>query len=197
MTLLACSLVLFGVALLASASLRSQQDSISLTYSIIDRLLAQHAAESALRDAAMSLTMMQRNGVIVQAQGLHHFGDITGEHFPYGSPGQSCAVPEYFLELLSQPAGADTTQNKVSDSCRYRVTATGKGLSQATTVTLQAEFEAQMCNVTQDSGEKENQSNPRKSMGSGAQKDEQAAGQRDAGCIPNVRRVTWRLLRAT
>jgi hypothetical protein len=41
MTLLACSLVLLGVAMLASASLRSLQDDVSLTYSTIDRLLAQ------------------------------------------------------------------------------------------------------------------------------------------------------------
>ncbi len=182
MTLLACSLVLFGVALLASASLRSQQDGISLAYSTIDRLLAQQAAESALRDASASLATIPKNGAIVQAPGSYHLGDITGGHFPYGGPGQSCAAPEYFLELLSQPGSGVATQHEAADSYRYRVTATGKGLSQSTMVVLQAEFQARICNAVQDSG---------------AQNDDQAAGQSDAECIPHVQRISWRLLRAS
>jgi Tfp pilus assembly protein PilX len=182
MTLLTCSLVLFGVALLASASLRSQQDGISLTYSNIDRLLAQQAAESALRDAAVSLTMIPEDGAIGQALGSHRLGDITGEHFPYGGPGQSCAAPEYFLEPLSQSGSADTTQHEPVAPSRYRVTATGKGISQATMVLLEAEFEALTCGAVQ---------------GSGAQTDDQATGLPDAECTPRVRRLAWRLLRAS
>ena len=197
MTLLACALVLFGVALLASASLRSQQDSISLTYSAIDRLLAQQAADSALRDAAMSLSMIPTNGVMVQVQGAHQLGDITGEHFPYGGPAQSCAAPEYFLEILPQSGSADAKSQEAAAPYHYRVTATGWGLSQATKVVLQAEFEAQACATARDSDARDKQGNSRNGMDNREQNDEPASGPSNADCVPFVRRIAWRIMSAT
>lgn len=147
MTLLACSLVLLGVAMLASASLRSLQDDVSLTYSTIDRLLAQRAAEAALQDAAVTLSMIPKDLTIVQAQGSHQLGEITGERFAKGGPMQSCAAPEYFLEILPQASSINPIQPEVSSHHRYRVTAKGKGLSEATVVVLRADFKAQTCAV--------------------------------------------------
>ncbi len=198
MTLFACSLVLLGVAMLASAALRSLQDDVSLTYSTIDRLLAQHAAEAALRDAAATLAMIPKNLTIVQAQGPHHLGDITGERFAQGGPMQSCAVPEYLLEMLPQPSNADPVQPEAPSPHRYRVTATGRGVSETTTVILQAEFETQTCTLEKNDIAKDVQNDIqngiKKSVRSSGKNDEKIAEQIDAECIPQVRRLAWRML---
>jgi len=198
MTLFTCSLVLLGVAMLASAALRSLQDDVSLTYSTIDRLLAQHAAEAALRDAAATLKMIPKNLTIVQAQGRHHLGDITGERFAQGGPMQSCAVPEYLLEMLPQPSNADPVQAEAPSPYRYRVTATGRGVSETTTVILQAEFETQTCTLEKNDIAKDIQNDTqngiKKSVRSSGKNDEKIAEQIDAECIPQVRRLAWRML---
>jgi Tfp pilus assembly protein PilX len=209
MTLLACSLVLLGVAMLASASLRSIQDDVSLTYSTIDRLLAQQAAEAALQDAAATLSMIPENLTILQAQGSHHLGEITGERFAKGGPMQSCSAPEYFLEILPQASGIDPIQAEASFPHRYRVTAKGKGLSEATVVVLRAEFETQTCDVEKISMAKDAQRDmqnvpqtaPQTALQSGVQystqKEEQASHQLEKECIPQVRRLAWRMLHAS
>ena len=205
MTLLACSLVLLGVAMLASASLRSIQDDVSLTYSTIDRLLAQQAAEAALKDAAATLSMIPKNLTIVQAQGSHQLGEITGERFAQGGPMQSCSAPEYFLEILPQASSINPIQPEASSHHRYRVTATGKGLSEATVVVLRAEFETQTCAVEKISMAKDTQPDiqnvPQNDLKNGVQysmqKEEQASDQIDTECIPQVRRLAWRMLYAS
>jgi Tfp pilus assembly protein PilX len=189
MTLLACSLVLLGVAMLASASLRSIQDDVSLTYSTIDRLLAQQAAEAALQDAAVTLSMIPKSLTILQAQGSHYLGEITGERFAQGGPMQSCSAPEYFLEILPQASSIDPIQTEVSSPHRYRVTAKGKGLSEATVVVLRAEFEMQPCAIEKISMAKDVQHS--------AQKEEQTSDQLDTECIPRVRRLAWRVSHAS
>ncbi len=205
MTLLACSLVLLGVAMLASASLRSIQDDVSLTYSTIDRLLAQQAAEAALQDAAATLSMIPKNLTIVQAQGSHQLGEITGERFAQGGPMQSCSAPEYFLEILPQASSINPTQAEASSPHRYRVTAKGKGLSEATVVVLRAEFETQTCAVEKISMAKDTQrdiqnvpqNDPQNGVQYSMQKEEQASDQIDTECIPQVRRLAWRMLYAS
>ena len=205
MTLLACSLVLLGVAMLASASLRSIQDDVSLTYSTIDRLLAQQAAEAALQDAAATLSMIPKNLTIVQAQGSHQLGEITGERFAQGGPMQSCSAPEYFLEILPQASSINPIQAEASSPHRYRVTAKGKGLSEATVVVLRAEFETQTCAVEKISMAKDTQPDiqnvPQNDLQNGVQysmqKEEQASDQIDTECIPQVRRLAWRMLYAS
>ena len=189
MTLLACSLVLLGVAMLASASLRSIHDDVSLTYSTIDRLLAQQAAEAALQDAAVTLSMIPKSLTILQAQGSHYLGEITGERFAQGGPMQSCSAPEYFLEILPQVSSIDPIQPEVSSPRRYRVTAKGKGLSEATVVVLRAEFEMQPCAIEKISMAKDVQHS--------AQKEEQTSDQLDTECIPQVRRLAWRMSHAS
>lgn len=213
MTLLACSLVLLGVAMLASASLRSLQDDVSLTYSTIDRLLAQQAAEAALQDAAATLSMIPENLTIVQAQGSHHLGEITGERFAQGGPMQSCSAPEYFLEILPQASGIDPIQAEASFPHRYRVTAKGKGLSEATVVVLRAEFETQTCavekigmakdvqrdiqNVPQNAPQNAPQTGLQSGVQYSTQNEEQASHQLEKECIPQVRRLAWRMLYAS
>jgi Tfp pilus assembly protein PilX len=201
MALIACSLVLLGVAMLASASLLSLQDDVSLTYSTIDRMLAQHAAEAALQDAAATLSMIPKNLTIVQAQGSHQLGDITGERFAQGGPLQSCSVPEYFLEILTQASSIETIQPEMSPLHRYRVTAKGKGLSEATEVVLRAEFEMQTCVVKKISIAKDSQrylqSDQQNGVQYSAQKEEKFSDQLDTECIPQVRRLAWRMLHAS
>ncbi len=205
MTLLACSLVLFGVAMLASASLRLLQDSISLTFSTIDRLLAHRAAEVALKDAASTLAMIPHDLTIVEAQGLHHLGDITGERFAQGGPMQSSAVPEYFLEALPSPSGADPMQSETSFPHRYRVTAKGKGLSESTLFVLQADFETQTCFDEKIELEKDVRNNVQNGVQIGipngiqssVHNDATIPDQRHGTCIPYVRRLAWRMLPAS
>jgi Tfp pilus assembly protein PilX len=201
MALIACSLVLLGVAMLASASLRSLQDDVSLTYSTIDRLLAQRAAEAALQDAAATLSMIPKDLTIVQAQGSHYLGDITGERFAKGGPMQSCSAPEYFLEVLPQASSIDPVQPELSSPHRYRVTAKGKGLSEATVVVLRAEFEMQTCVVKKISIAKDSQrylqSDQQNGVQYSAQKEEKFSDQLDTECIPQVRRLAWRMLYAS
>lgn len=202
MTLLSCSLVLLGVAMLVSASLRSSQDNISLTYSTIDRLLAQQAAETALSDAAATLLMIPQNLTTAQAQGSHHLGDITGQRFAQGGAMQSSAAPEYFLETLPYLSSADPSQPDVSSPHRYRVTAKGIGLSEMTTVVLQAEFETQTCTVekidtakdTQNDLKNDLQNSLQKGTQGGVQSDNKISAQIDTACIPYVRRLAWRML---
>ena len=198
MTLFACSLVLLGVAMLASAALRSLQDDVSLTYSTIDRVLAQHAAEAALRDAAATLAMIPKNLTIVQAQGSHHLGDITGERFAQGGPMQSCAIPEYVLEMLPQLPNADPIETAESSPHRYRVTAKGKGISETTTVILQAEFETQTCTREKNDIAKDvqngHQNDLQNSVQSSGKSDEKISERPDTECIPQVRRLAWRML---
>ena len=209
MALIACSLVLLGVAILASASLRSLQDDVSLTYSTIDRLLAQRAAEAALQDAAATLSMIPKDLTIVQAQGSHYLGDITGERFAKGGPMQSCSAPEYFLEVLPQASSIDPVQPEVSSPHRYRVTAKGKGLSEATVVVLRAEFEMQTCVVEKISIAKDAQRDLQNDLKNrlqndrqygvqySEQKEEKISGQLERECIPQVRRLAWRVLHAS
>lgn len=202
--LLACSLVLLGVAILASASLRVLQDDVGLTYSAIDRLLAQRAAEAALQDAARAISMTSLDSTIVQVQGSHHLGDITGERFAHGGSLQSCCTPEYFIEALSQPSSTDPVQLGASYLHRYRVNARGKGLSAAITVVLQAEFEAQTCVVPELGMEKDEQKNRQNdfqtilqnSTQSSLQNDGKITDQPTTKCTPYVRQLAWRVLLA-
>lgn len=202
MTLLSCSLVLMGVAMLASASLRSSQDDISLTYSTIDRWLAHQAAEAALRDAAATLLMIPQNLTIGQAQGLHHLGDVTGQRFAQGGAMQSSAVPEYFLETLPYSSNADPVQPELSAPHRYRITAKAKGLSEMTTVVLQADFETQTCAVekndiakyTQNDMKNELQNSLQNATQDTEQSDYKISEKIDTACIPYVRRLAWRML---
>ena len=203
--LLACSLVLLGVAILASASLRVLQDDVGLTYSTIDRLLAHRAAEAALQDAARVLSMASQDSTIVEVRGSHHLGDITGKRFAHGGSLQSCCTPEYFIEVLSQSSSADPVQWGASYPHRYRVNARGRGLSAAITVVLQAEFEAQTCVVPELEVEKDEQKNSQNDVQTSLQNSTQTSlqndgkipDQPDTKCIPYVRQLAWRVLLAS
>ena len=133
----------------------------------------------------------------MQTQGSHHFGDVTGENFPYGGPVQSCAAPEYVLEIIPQSGSADATPHEAVAPYRFRVTATGRGLSQATKAVLQAEFEAKSCATVRDRDALNKRDNARNGLENGEQNDETASGPPDADCVPYVRRIAWRIMRAT
>lgn len=221
-TLFACSLVMLGVALLTSASLRSLEDGISLTHNAIDRRLAQRAAEAALHDAAMTLAMVPDQLTIGQALGAHPIGDITGAYFPFGGYLQPGELPAYVLEELPQPDIVNHAQAGNPPPNIYRVTAHGKGRNDLTTIILQADFALQLCktgtvviqNPAQEAEQKAEQSAARNTgkndHGQSAQQDagrntEQNIGQdigrdpqaKPAKCVPGVRRLAWRLLHAT
>ena len=195
MALLACSLVLLGVALLTTASLRTLQDEISLNYSATDRLLAQQAAEAALHDAGNALRMIPHHVTIAQAQGVHRLGDITGAHFAQGGPVQSCGTPEYVLEMLPQSASTNSTQPEESSPRRYRVTAKGRGLREATLVLLQAEFETQTCAAKKIDMTKDMTKDMTREGNNSMQNNEAVIEQVDPDCVPRVRRLAWRMLR--
>jgi hypothetical protein len=175
------------------------------------------------------LLMIPKDLTIVQAQGSHYLGDITGERFAKGGPMQSCAAPEYFLEILPLASSIDPIQPKVSSPHRYRVTAKGKGLSEATVVVLRADFEAQTCAVEKISMAKDAQRDIQNDQQNGqqngrqndlqndlknglqngfqndlqngvqqsAQKEEKISDPLDTKCIPQVRRLAWRMLYAS
>lgn len=149
-TLVACSLVLLGVALLSSATLRSVEDGTGVSLNAIDRRLAEQAAEAALHDAAMTLTMSPEQFAAAMALGPHRFGDITGERYPHGGQFQACAPPDYVLELLTQPELTNQASDGGMAPAVYRVTAHGKGRSELTTVTLQADFALHRCTAGSD-----------------------------------------------
>jgi hypothetical protein len=89
----------------------------------------------------------------------------------------------------------------VSPPHRYRVTAKGKGLSEATVVVLRAEFEMQTCVGEKISVAKDTQRDIQNDQQYGAQysaqKEEKISGQLDTECIPQVRRLAWRMLHAS
>jgi hypothetical protein len=113
----------------------------------------------------------------------------------------------------------------VSSHHRYRVTAKGKGLSEATVVVLRADFEAQTCAVEKLSMAKDaqrdiqnDQQNGRQNdrqndlqndlknglqngfqndLQNGVQKEEKISDQLGTECIPQVRRLAWRMLYAS
>lgn len=202
-TLLACALVMFGVALLTSAALRSLEDRISLTHNTVDRQLAQQAAEVALHDAALALAMTPDQLSPAEVQGAHRIGEMTGETYAYGGYLQPCELPEYVLELIS---ASDITNI-------YRVTAHGKGHNDSTTVTLQAEFAVQVCkndsdglqNTAPESAQDTERTTPEGTVNDAVQNPDQrevlSAGEqadiKRPACVPGVRRLTWRLLQAT
>jgi hypothetical protein len=130
---------------------------------------------------------------------------------------QSCAAPEYFLEILPQASSIDPIQPEVSSPHRYRITAKGKGLSEATVVVLRADFEAQTCavekismakdaqrdtqNGQQNDRQKDLQNDLKNDLKNGvqqsAQKEEKISIQLNTECIPQVRRLAWRMLYAS
>lgn len=204
-TLFACSLVMLGVALLTSASLRSLEDGISLTHNAIDRRLAQRSAEAALHDAAMMLAMVPDQLSIVQALGAHRIGEITGAYFPFGGYLQSSELPAYVLEELPQPDIVNHAQAGNPPPDIYRVTARGKGRNDLTTVILQADFALQLCKTgrgvlqnpvqeTEQKTEQNTEQDIRQDIGQDIGQDPQ---EKRVKCVPGVRRLAWRLLQAT
>lgn len=225
-TLVACSLVLLGVALLSSATLRSVEDGTGASLNAIDRLLAEQSAEAALHDAAMTLTMSPEQFAAATALGPHRYGDITGERYPHGGKFQACAPPDYVLELLTQPELINHTSDGGMAPAIYRVTAHGIGRSESTTVTLQAEFALHRCTtgsdaspsgvqeVVQDAEQDAAQSNTAQSTAQSAaqeaglnpaqnttpgpvQESSSPTEAKPAPCVPGVRRLAWRLLPAS
>ncbi len=123
---------------------------MGVSLNAIDRLLAERAAEAALHDAAMTLTMSPDQLSVGAALGAHPFGDITGERYPHGGPFQACAPPDYAIELLTQPDLTNHAPDVSTAPAVYRVTAHGKGRSESTTVTLQADFVLHRCTTGGD-----------------------------------------------
>ena len=222
MTLVACSLVMLGVALLTSASLRSLEDGISLTYNAVDRRVAQQSADAALHDAAMMLAMRPDQPSIAQAQGAHRIGEITGAAFSYGGYLQPYELPDYVIEVLPQPGIVNPGQAVSSAPDIYRVTARGKGRSHLTTVILQADFALQLCNKgtdaqqnpAQEAEQKTEQrtehgaqrSTEQNNRGQSAEQGTLRSAEPDTGqgteahrvkCVPGVRQLAWRLLQAS
>lgn len=211
-TLIACSLVMFGVALLTSAAQRSLEDGISLTHNAVDHRLAQRAAEAALHDAAMMLAMTPDPLTVEEAQGAHRIGEMTGERYAYGGYLQPCEPPEYVLEVVPQPTKANLAHAGIESSEIYRVTARGKGHSDSTIVILQADFAVQLCktdgdalqNPTQDSeqgAEKNTEERTEQPEQSAAHTTSQSAAEetvpKRAACVRRVRRLAWRMLQAS
>lgn len=194
-TLVACSLVMFGVALLTSAALRSLEDRISLTHNAVDRRLAQQAAEAALHDAALTLAMIPDRLTLAEVQGTHRIGEMTGDTYVYGGYLQPCVLPEYVLEVIS-PSDINPI---------YRVTAQGKGYSDTTTVVLQADFAVQLCKTDSDASQtpaQEAEQGQESNRGQSAEQSTEPSVGRDSEgkpveCVPGVRWLAWRLLQAT
>lgn len=181
MALLTASIVLFGVALLAGATLRSLQDGISLTHSVIDRELAQKAAEAALQDAAAMLTMTSHQLPLEKFRGAHQLGEITGAHYPFGGPMQSCEPPDYVVDVVPLSLTTEPGSKAPVTVEIYRVTARGKGYSPSTTVILQADFELRICPPNEGA----------------VLKSAQDEALEDAECAPGVRQLAWRVIQKT
>ena len=123
---------------------------MGVSLNAIDRRLAEQAAEAALHDAAMTLTMSPEQFAVATALGPHRFGDITGERYPHGGQFQACAPPDYVLELLTQADLSNHASDGGTAPAIYRVTAHGKGRSESTTVMLQADFALHRCTTGSD-----------------------------------------------
>lgn len=177
-TLCVCSVILFGVALLISASLRSLDDSISLAHGYRDRQVAQQAADAALDDGAKSLLLIGDPLTADQVQGAHAMGALTGETFPHGGHLQSRELPAYVLERLSSPSSGGSTPDGVPSPEIYRITARGTGYSAQTKMTLQAEFEWRPCPTR---------------LGDDAGSSQDGSAHRSA-CVPDVRQLSRRQL---
>lgn len=202
-TLVACVLVMFGAALLTSSALRSLEDRISLSHSAIDRRVAQHAAEAALQDAALTLTMIPAQWSLAEVQGAHRIGEMTGETYAYGGYMQPSAPPQYALEIISKP----------DIGTIYRVTAQGKGHSDSTVVILQADFAVQFCktdsealqnpvpDAEQGTGQNAGQTAVQNAVQSEGSDAVQNAGKdpdvKRSACVPVVRRLAWRPLQGS
>lgn len=211
-TLITCSLVLFGVALLASAAQRSLEDGISLTHNAVDRQLAQRAAEAALHDAAMMIAMIPDPLTVEEARGTHRIGEMTGERYAFGGYLQPYVSPEYSLEVVPRPTSVNRAHAGIESSEIYRVTARGKGHGDSTTVILQADFAVQLCktdsdalqNPAQDSqhGTEKNTEERTEQPGqiaahSESQSADEEAAPKRAACARRVRRMAWRMLQAS
>lgn len=184
-TLVTCSLLMLGVTLLTSASLRSLHEGISLTHANADRRLAQLAADAALHDAATTLSMVPDQLSLAQAQGEHSLGEFTGASFSHGGRMQSGEPPRYLLELLPRPEDAPPAVSAaISAPDLYRVTAWGTGRHTATTVVLQADFERLACHTAASAM-------PAEAL---AEAPESVSFTEAAVCVPSVRRLAWRIL---
>jgi Tfp pilus assembly protein PilX len=184
-TLVICSLLMLGVALLTSASLRSLHEGISLAHGNADRRLAQMAADAALHDAVTTLSMIPDQLSLAQAQGAHALGEFTGASFSHGERMRSGESPRYLLELL--PRSEDTPPAVLAATPApdiYRVTAWGTGRHTATTVVLQADFERQACHTAAIAM-------PAEVL---AEALESAAPDEAAVCVPRMRQLAWRIL---
>lgn len=149
-TLIACVLVMFGVAMLISAALRSLEDGISLTHNAVDRRLAQRAADAALHDAALMLMKVPDQISVAEAEGAHRIGELTGETYAYGGHLQPIAPPDYVLEVIASSDADDRVRSVSTPFDIYRVTAQGKGRRDSTAVILQADFALQRCKTGSD-----------------------------------------------
>jgi Tfp pilus assembly protein PilX len=170
-TLVICSLLMLGVALLTSASLRSLHEGISLAHGNADRRLAQMAADAALHDAVTTLSMIPDQLSLAQAQGAHALGEFTGASFSHGERMRSEDTPPAVLAATPAPD-------------IYRVTAWGTGRHTATTVVLQADFERQACHTAAIAM-------PAEVL---AEALESAAPDEAAVCVPRMRQLAWRIL---
>jgi Tfp pilus assembly protein PilX len=223
-TLIACALMMFGVAMLTSAALRSLEDGISLTHNAVDRGLAQQAADTALHDAAMTLAMIPDQLTVAEAQGMHRIGDMTGETYAYGGYLQPGAPPAYVVEIISQSGNVNQLLAGSAPPDIYRVTAYGQGRSDSTRIILQADFAVQLCKTDSDAlqnpsqeasqgaeqnaGESTGQNAGQSTASGTSQSAGQSAGQtaaqgagedavpRRAACVRGVRRLAWRMLQA-
>jgi Tfp pilus assembly protein PilX len=149
-TLITCALMMFGVAMLTSAALRSLEDGISLTHNTVDRGLAQEAADTALHDAAMTLAMTPHQRTVAEVEGAHRIGEITGLSYAYGGYLQPGAPPTYVVEMISQSGTVNHSPAGSTPPDIYRVTAYGQGRSDSTRIILQADFAVQLCKSDSD-----------------------------------------------
>jgi Tfp pilus assembly protein PilX len=219
-TLIACALMMFGVAMLTSAALRSLEDGISLTHNAVDRGLAQEAADTALHDAAMTLAMIPDQLTVAKAQGTHRIGELTGETYAYGGYLQPGAPPTYVVEMISQSGTVNHSPAGSTPPDIYRVTAYGQGRSDSTSIILQADFAVQFCKsdsdalqnpvqepeqgAEQNAGKSTAQSTAQNTLHNAGHGAAQSAGQsagegadlKRAVCVPGVRRLAWRMLQS-
>jgi Tfp pilus assembly protein PilX len=223
-TLISCGLMMFGVAMLTSAALRSLEDGISLTHNTVDHGLAQEAADTALHDAAMTLAMTPHQRTVAEVEGAHRIGEITGLSYAYGGYLQPGAPPTYVVEMIAQSGTVNHSPAGSTPPDIYRVTAYGQGRSDSTRIILQADFAVQLCKsdsdalqnpvqepeqgAEQNEGKSTGQSAAQKTLhnaGHGAaqssgQSAAQSAGEdadlQRAVCVPGVRRLAWRMLQS-